>query len=102
MMRPNKTATLFMAVLLPAAFLTGLAAHQFPQLTQGGFPAYSWPLIIAFLVEASLRPRIDRGALPPLTMPWRFIGVIAGAIITVGTTAYLDGTLDFAALISGF
>ena len=93
---------LFLAVLLPASVLTGLAAHYIPQLAQGGFPAYSWPLIIAFLVEAALRPRIDRGAIPPLTIPWRFIGVSVGAVLTVGTTASLDGTLDIAALISGF
>ena len=82
--------------------MAGCFFDGFPQLVQGGFPAYSWPLMIAFLVEASLRPRIDRGALPALTMPWRFIGVGVGALVTVGTTAYLDGTLDLAAVISGF
>lgn len=71
-----------MAVLLPLSVLVGFVLHHFPQLTQGGFPAYSWSLMLAFLIEAALRPKIDRGSLPPLSMAWRFIGVIASALVT--------------------
>jgi hypothetical protein len=99
--KPNQTAVIFIAVLWPAAFLTGLAVHAFPQMVQSGFPAYSWPLIIAFLVEAALRPKIDRKTMPPLTMPWRFIGVIVATLITMGTSGFLDGRLDLENLFSG-
>jgi len=99
--KPNQTAVIFIAVLWPSAFLTGLAVHAFPQMVPSGFPAYSWPLIIAFLVEAALRPKIDRKTLPPLTMPWRFIGVIVATLITMGTSGFLDGRLDVENLFSG-
>ena len=89
-LRPNKTARIFLAVLLPLALLAGLVLHRFPQLTQGGFPAYSWALLMAFVVEAALRPRIDRHALPPLSMAWRVIGVVVATLITLGSRYVLD------------
>ena len=98
---PNKTARMFLAVLLPLSFLVGLALNQFPQLTQGGFPPYSWALILAFLIEASLRRRIDRADLPPLEMAWRFIGVIAAALLCQLGSAGLEKGLDLSSLISG-
>lgn len=99
--RPNQTARLFLAVLTPLSFLVGLGLNQFPQLTQGGFPAYSWALMLAFLIEAALRRRIDRAELPPLTMLWRFIGVIAAALLCQVGSAGLEKGLDLSSLISG-
>jgi hypothetical protein len=39
--------------------------------------------------------------MPPLTMPWRFIGVIVATLITMGTSGFLDGRLDIDSLFSG-
>ena len=99
---PNKTARVFLAVLWPLAFVVGLVLFRFPQLMQGGFPPYSWALMLAFLVEVVMRRPIDRGAWPPLHMMWRFVGVIGGALTCQLGSTGLENGLDFSGVLSGF
>ena len=98
----DKTARVFLAVLWPLSLLVGLGLYRFPQLMQGGFPPYSWALMLAFLIEAALRRPIDRGLWPPLAMVWRFVGVIGAALICQLGSTGLETAPDLSGLLSGF
>lgn len=90
MWRPNQTALIYSAALWLASGLMALVLHLVPMLSQGGIPPYSWPLLFGFLIEAALRPRIDRGDWPPLLMRWRFLAVCGAVFILAGALQILQ------------
>ncbi len=81
MMKATITTWFFLAVMLVAGLATGGGAYGFPAAAHGSFPAYTWPLMAAFVCELLMRSRIEAGVLPPLPMPIRFIGVIGATLI---------------------
>jgi len=90
-MKATITTQVFLAVMVLTGVVTGVLAMLFPEIAHGRFPSYSWPLILAFLCELLMRPRIEAGLMPPLAMETRFLGVIAATLIGYGVEYGLLG-----------
>jgi hypothetical protein len=88
--RLSITSRIFLGVMVVVGVITGILAYALPQAAHGAFPFYTWPLLAAFLLELSMRSRIDAGHLPPLPMQMRFVGVILSVLIGAIVDVMLD------------
>jgi hypothetical protein len=79
----------FVGVMVVAGLVLALVFKANPALTQA-LPGLMWLLAVALIYDVGVNILSFQGKVNgPMTMPWRFGGFFAGAIVHVGLTALL-------------
>lgn len=73
----------FIAGLWAFGLVSGLVVAGRPAWRDLAVPPYSWPLILALVVDLAHMPLARAGRIAPLTMNERAIGVIGAALIQI-------------------
>jgi hypothetical protein len=85
----NRTGLLFIAGLWAAGVVTGIVLARAPDVIPLPTPHFMVPMIVGLIADLSMRPAINAGRIPPISVNERGIGVIGAAIIGFGVTALL-------------
>ena len=81
------TRNSFIALMLVAGALLGLAARTWPGFANFGVPPFAWLLGVSLAFDLVMMARAWRGQIEPLNINMRALGFVAGAGLCVGITA---------------
>lgn len=71
----------FVGGLWAFGLASAFAVAGSPGLRDGVFPSFAWPLLVSLAADLALMPLARRGAVEPLTVNERALGVIGAGLV---------------------